>query len=48
MYCRYVRGAHMGARGGAVSVLWDVVRRIRLFVEDWTLVRQTSARLAPE
>ena len=33
----YVKGASMGARGGVISVLWDVVRRIRLFVEDWTL-----------
>ena len=28
----------MGARGGVVSLLYDVVRRIRLFVEDWTLL----------
>ena len=34
----YVRGASMGARGGVVSLLYDVVRRIRLFVEDWTLL----------
>ena len=34
----YVRGTSMDARGGVVSLLYDVVRRIRLFVEDWTLL----------
>ncbi|KAL1496723.1 hypothetical protein AB1Y20_014316 [Prymnesium parvum] len=33
----YVRGKSAQPFGGAVSVLWDVVRRLRLFLEDYTL-----------
>ena len=40
----YVRGAEADARGGAASVLWDVVRRLRLFVEDWTLRNPRSGK----
>ena len=34
-----------GQRGGVCSVLADVVRRIRLFVEDWTLTDWRGAHL---
>ena len=40
----YVRGAEADALGGAASVLWDVVRRLRLFVEDWTLRNPRSGK----
>ena len=34
----YVRGRDCKRGGGVTSVLWDVVRRLRLFTEDWTLL----------
>jgi hypothetical protein len=33
----YVRGSALSTGGGASSVLWDLVRRLRLFSEDYTL-----------
>ena len=34
----YVRGVDCKPAGGTASVLWDVVRRLRLFTEDWPLL----------
>lgn len=34
----YVRGKRCQPAGGVASVLWDVVRRLRLFTEDWPLL----------
>ena len=34
----YVRGKQCAPAGGVASVLWDVVRRLRLFTEDWPLL----------
>ena len=34
----YVRGKRCQPGGGVASVLWDVVRRLRLFTEDWPLL----------
>ena len=34
----YVRGRQARPGGGTASVLWDVVRRLRLFTEDWPLL----------
>ena len=34
----YVRGAAVSPGGGASSVLWDVVRRLRIFTEEETLL----------
>ena len=38
----YVRGKTALPGGGAVSVLWDVVRRLRLFLEDYTLMNRRN------
>ena len=34
----YVRGERCAPSGGVASTLWDVVRRLRLFTEDWPLL----------
>ena len=41
----YVRGSAVRPGGGVSSVLWDVVRRLRLFTEEETLV---DARGTPQ
>ena len=40
----YVRGADCAPAGGVASVLWDVVRRLRLFTEDWALLDRRGRR----
>ncbi|KAL3914086.1 MAG: hypothetical protein SGPRY_007747, partial [Prymnesium sp.] len=44
----YVRGSLCEARGGTASVFWDVVRRLRLFVEgnDSRLLRDRHGKLS--
>jgi hypothetical protein len=38
----YVRGRACARAGGVASVLWDVVRRLRLFTEDWPLLSRNG------
>lgn len=38
----YVRGSALASGGGASSVLWDLVRRLRLFSEDYTVCGSES------
>jgi len=40
----YARGKSVQPAGGVMSVLWDVVRRLRLFTEDWPLLGRTGSK----